>query len=46
MLGLFEAFTPKFVKKYMDGASLVKEALASYKSEVENKEFPANEHTY
>jgi len=46
MLGLFEAFTPKFVKKYLDGASLVKEAVAEYKSEVDNKTFPANEHTY
>ncbi len=46
MLGLFEAFTPKFVKKYLNGASLVKEALSQYKSEVETKEFPAQEHTY
>ncbi|HIC43852.1 MAG TPA: 3-methyl-2-oxobutanoate hydroxymethyltransferase [Sulfurimonas sp.] len=46
MLGLFEAFTPKFVKKYMDGASIVKEAVSTYKKEVENKSFPANEHTY
>jgi len=46
MLGLFEAFTPKFVKKYLDGASLVKEAVATYKHEVQNKDFPASEHTY
>ncbi len=46
MLGLFEAFTPKFVKKYMDGASQVKSALAQYKSEVESQTFPASEHTY
>jgi len=46
MLGLFEAFTPKFVKKYMDGASLVKEAVSAYKNEVESKDFPAQEHTY
>jgi len=46
MLGLFEAFTPKFVKKYMDGASLVKEAVSSYKTEIENKSFPSTEHTY
>lgn len=46
MLGLFEAFTPKFVKKYLNGAQLVKEALANYKSEVESKAFPASEHTY
>jgi len=46
MLGLFEAFTPKFVKKYINGASIVKEAVASYKTEVETKVFPAQEHTY
>jgi len=46
MLGLFEAFTPKFVKKYMDGATLVKEAIANYASEVQNKEFPTEEYTY
>ena len=46
MLGLFEAFTPKFVKKYIDGASLVKDAVAQYKTEVESKDFPAQEHTY
>lgn len=46
MLGLFEAFTPKFVKKYIDGAALVKEAVSTYKNEVENKTFPAQEHTY
>ncbi len=46
MLGLFEAFTPKFVKKYIDGATLVKDALSQYKNEVESKAFPAQEHTY
>ena len=44
MLGLFEAFTPKFVKKYLDGASLVKEAVASYAQEVQSKAFPTEEH--
>jgi len=46
MLGLFEEFTPKFVKKYMDGASLVKEALATYADEVQKREFPTEEYTY
>ncbi|MBU0721170.1 3-methyl-2-oxobutanoate hydroxymethyltransferase [bacterium] len=46
MLGLFEAFTPKFVKKYLDGASLVKEAVKNYSDEVKNKEFPQEIHTY
>ena len=46
MLGLFEDFTPKFVKKYLDGASLVKDALSSYAQEVRTKKFPKEEHTY
>ncbi len=46
MLGLFEDFTPKFVKKYIDGASLVKDALSSYAQEVRTKKFPKEEHTY
>jgi len=46
MLGLFEEFTPKFVKKYMDGASLVKEAIQQYSDEVVAKEFPQEIHTY
>lgn len=46
MLGLFEEFTPKFVKKYIDGASLVKDAMKSYSDEVKNREFPQEIHTY
>lgn len=46
MLGLFEAFTPKFVKKYLNGAELVKEAVQSYKNEVEARSFPDEIHTY
>lgn len=46
MLGLFEAFTPKFVKKYMDGATLVKNAVQEYADEVVAGAFPKEEHTY
>jgi len=46
MLGLFEEFTPKFVKKYMDGANLVKNALKKYSDEVKKREFPEEIHTY
>lgn len=46
MLGLFEEFTPKFVKKYMDGASMVKDAVQNYSDEVKSKTFPKEEHTY
>lgn len=46
MLGLFEEFTPKFVKKYLDGASLVKDAVGNYAKEVRTREFPTDEYTY
>jgi len=46
MLGLFEEFTPKFVKKYLDGATLIKDAVQNYADEVKNKTFPTQEHTY
>jgi len=46
MLGLFEEFTPKFVKKYLDGANLVKDAISNYADEVKTKKFPTQEYTY
>ncbi len=46
MLGLFEEFTPKFVKKYLDGASIVRDAVKNYSQEVQSKKFPKDEHTY
>jgi 3-methyl-2-oxobutanoate hydroxymethyltransferase len=46
MLGLFEEFTPKFVKKYLNGASLVKDALSQYADEVQKKEFPNEKYIY
>jgi len=46
MLGFFEDFQPKFVKTYLKGASLVKNALTQYIDDVQNRDFPAKEHTY
>jgi len=46
MLGFFEEFTPKFVKKYLDGASLVRSAVAEYADEVQTRQFPKEEHIY
>ncbi|QFR48538.1 3-methyl-2-oxobutanoate hydroxymethyltransferase [Sulfurimonas lithotrophica] len=46
MLGLFEEFTPKFVKKYLNGSTLVKDAIKNYKQEVETGAFPQDIHTY
>ncbi|MGI5901853.1 MAG: 3-methyl-2-oxobutanoate hydroxymethyltransferase [Desulfitobacteriia bacterium] len=45
-LGFFEAFTPKFVKKYLDLNTSILQALEEYKKEVENGQFPQPEHCY
>ncbi|BBG65078.1 3-methyl-2-oxobutanoate hydroxymethyltransferase [Hydrogenimonas sp.] len=46
MLGFFEEFKPKFVKEYLDGAKLVKEAVKRYADDVKEGRFPAEEHCY
>jgi len=45
MLGLFERFTPRFVKRYAEIYQIMVEALQAYKGEVEARDFPAAEHT-
>ncbi len=46
VLGLFERFTPKFVKKYANLAEGVLEILQQYKEEVEQGVFPGSEHSF
>jgi len=46
MLGYFEAFTPKFVKKYANVAKVIVDALKEYIDDVQQSKFPAPEHTY
>lgn len=46
MFGFFNEFQPKFVKRYMDGASLIQDALDAYIQDVQTRKFPAQEHTY
>lgn len=46
MLGLFSKFTPKFVKRYAELGDAMRNAFASYKREVEDGTFPADEHCY
>jgi 3-methyl-2-oxobutanoate hydroxymethyltransferase len=45
LLGLFDRFTPKFVKKYTDLHSEIERALVAYRDDVEAGDFPALEHT-
>lgn len=44
--GVFQAFTPKFVKKYENLADKTIKAFSSYKQDVVKGNFPAPEHTY
>ncbi|MFA5062484.1 MAG: 3-methyl-2-oxobutanoate hydroxymethyltransferase [Candidatus Omnitrophota bacterium] len=46
MLGLFERYTPKFVKKYLNLSPLILKAIEDYKNEVLKGEFPAPEHFF
>lgn len=45
LLGLFDRFTPKFVKKYADLHRQMQRAFTDYIEDVETKRFPAQEHT-
>lgn len=46
LLGLFDRFTPKFVKRYATLHAEMARAFAQYKADVESRAFPSAEHTY
>ncbi len=46
MLGMFSDFTPKFVKKYADLGTIMKEAFQNYIKELDSGAFPSEEHGY
>jgi 3-methyl-2-oxobutanoate hydroxymethyltransferase len=46
MIGQFQAFTPKFVKKYANVAEVIIGAMKEYVKDVKVKSFPADEHCY
>jgi 3-methyl-2-oxobutanoate hydroxymethyltransferase len=45
LLGLFDRFTPKFVKQYADFQVEMQRAFGEYISDVKARRFPAQEHT-
>ena len=45
LLGLFDRFTPKFVKKYADFHTAMQNAFANYLEDVQTKAFPTVEHS-
>lgn len=46
VLGLFDRFTPKFVKRYAHLEENIREALTRYRKDVENGVFPGPEHAF
>ena len=46
MIGQFQAFTPKFVKKYCNVAEIITKAMQEYVAEVRENKFPQDEHCY
>ncbi|MDH3346801.1 MAG: 3-methyl-2-oxobutanoate hydroxymethyltransferase [Desulfobulbaceae bacterium] len=46
MIGLFEKFTPGFVKQYIQLAPEIKKAITSFKQEVNSGAFPDVQHTF
>ncbi len=46
ILGLFDRFTPKFVKKYANLKELALSAVKEYKQDVEDGKFPSSEHSF
>jgi 3-methyl-2-oxobutanoate hydroxymethyltransferase len=45
LLGLFDRFTPRFVKKYANMHGVIAQALAEFRDETVARAFPAQEHT-
>lgn len=45
-IGQFQAFTPKFVKKYANVAEVVTNAMKAYVKDVKDGTFPSPEYTY
>lgn len=45
LLGLYDRFTPKFVKRYAKIHDVMANAISAYKADVESHGFPAEEHS-
>ena len=46
LLGMFDKFTPKFVKKYADLSPLIKAGIQQYNTEVKSGSYPDQEHSF
>ncbi len=46
LLGMFDKFTPKFVKKYANLSPIIKESIQQYNNEVKAGTYPDSEHSF
>ena len=46
MFGFFEEFKPKFVRTYLEGASIIKDGVDKYIDDVQNGNFPSQKEAY
>ena len=46
LVGLFDRFVPKFVKRYANVSEMIKKAVTQYREEVESGAFPGAEHSF
>lgn len=46
LLGVDDEFNPKFLRKYLNGFELIKDALNNYNNDVKKEQFPSEEESY
>jgi 3-methyl-2-oxobutanoate hydroxymethyltransferase len=46
MIGLYPSFTPRFAKRYVDVAAMIRQALQSFTVDVRNGLFPEEQHVF
>ena len=46
MLGMFEKFKPKFVRRYLEGAELIREAVSSWAEDVREGRYPSAKESF
>ena len=46
LLGLFEEFRPKFVRRYSELAGTLKDAYTNYSRDVKNQSFPSDKESF
>jgi 3-methyl-2-oxobutanoate hydroxymethyltransferase len=46
LLGLYQGSSPRFVKRYADLATTIRDAVSAYAADVRERRFPEDVHTY